>query len=366
MRLIANRRAAAAPADPLASFDAETPEAAATVRRVPNATLPLRAWLVLGAAAAVTVAAIAAGSVWQRRAGAAPTLVTLSIESTPAGADVLVGGASRGRTPLTIQVPAGSQGIEVVRGTDRIPVRVAGSAGSVVSQHVVFGATAAAAPVTASLVVTTEPARLKVSIDNVPQGASPASVSGLAPGPHRVQVTSADGVREHVVELKAGETVSLVLAGARPAAPAAPPAPAAGAGGWLVVASSVPLQLFEGGQIIGSSASSRIMLPAGSHDIEFANDELGFRGRRKVQVSAGGTTPLTVALPKAPLSINAIPWADVSVDGERVGETPIGNYTVTIGRREVVFRHPELGERRQTVVVGLKTPARVTMDLKSK
>ena len=45
------------------------------------------------------------------------------------------------------------------------------------------------------------------------------------------------------------------------------------------------------------------------------------------------------------MALNAQPWADVWVDGERVGETPIGNVAVPIGPHEVVFRHPQLGEQ---------------------
>ena len=39
-----------------------------------------------------------------------------------------------------------------------------------------------------------------------------------------------------------------------------------------------------------------------------------------------------------------------------IGETPIGNYSLPIGSHEVVLRHPELGERRQTVMVGVGAP----------
>ena len=66
------------------------------------------------------------------------------------------------------------------------------------------------------------------------------------------------------------------------------------------------------------------------------------------------------------MAINAIPWAEVLVDGTRVGETPIGNITVPIGTHEVIFRHPELGERRLTVTVTTGEPVKVGVDLRSK
>jgi hypothetical protein len=126
----------------------------------------------------------------------------------------------------------------------------------------------------------------------------------------------------------------------------------------------MPLEVIEQGQVIGSTASARIMLPAGRRDLRLVNESLGFAERRVVQVEAGKTASLSVAVPQAPISINAVPWAEVWIDGVRVGETPIGNYRVGLGSREIVFRHPVLGERRRTAVVSLRTPARMSVDMR--
>jgi serine/threonine-protein kinase len=64
------------------------------------------------------------------------------------------------------------------------------------------------------------------------------------------------------------------------------------------------------------------------------------------------------------LSVNAQPWAEVWVDGQRIGETPIGNLSLPIGHHELVVRHPQLGERRQTVAVGANGPSRIGIDLR--
>jgi hypothetical protein len=66
------------------------------------------------------------------------------------------------------------------------------------------------------------------------------------------------------------------------------------------------------------------------------------------------------------LSLNASPWAEVFVDGERIGETPIGNLSRPIGRHEVIFRHPQLGEHREVVVVTASGPTRLGVDLRKK
>jgi hypothetical protein len=39
---------------------------------------------------------------------------------------------------------------------------------------------------------------------------------------------------------------------------------------------------------------------------------------------------------------------------------------VTLGSHDIVFRHPDLGEQRHTVIVTLKTPARLSVDLRKK
>ena len=96
------------------------------------------------------------------------------------------------------------------------------------------------------------------------------------------------------------------------------------------------------------------------------NDALGFRETRSVNVSPGQVSTITLNWPKGSMALNALPWAEVWVDGERVGETPVGNLSVPIGLHEVVFRHPELGEQRYTATVTLAGPARVSADLRKK
>jgi hypothetical protein len=110
----------------------------------------------------------------------------------------------------------------------------------------------------------------------------------------------------------------------------------------------------------------RVMLAAGDHDLEFVNDALGYRASRRVSVTPGRTTSITLQTPKGSLSINAQPWAEVWLNGERLGVTPIGNHAVSIGSHELVFRHPELGERRSPVTVGLQQAARVGVDMRKK
>jgi hypothetical protein len=134
--------------------------------------------------------------------------------------------------------------------------------------------------------------------------------------------------------------------------------------GWLSVASGAPLQILEGDQVIGSTEISRLMIPAGRHKLDLVNESLGFRISRDVFVAPGKVASLKVDLPNGVVHINASPWAEVWLDGQRLGETPLGNIDVPIGPHEVIFRHPEFGERRGKVMVTLNGISKVAVDMR--
>ena len=117
--------------------------------------------------------------------------------------------------------------------------------------------------------------------------------------------------------VEAGTTASLVaqLPG-RPSGPAS---------GWISVTTPKSVQLFEDGRLLGSSDTERLMVSAGTHQLDIVNDAIGYRNTRTVQVTAGKVSTINVEFPKGTIALNAIPWADVWIDGEKVGETPIGN-----------------------------------------
>lgn len=211
-----------------------------------------------------------------------------------------------------------------------------------------------AAPPAGVLLVDTDPPGARVSIDNESIGVSPITIANLSAGAHEVVVESARGRVARTVEVKPGSEGSLVIA---------MPAAARFQSGWISVTGGVPAQIFEDGTLLGSTTLPKLMLTAGRHELEFVNDELGFHVARTVQVRAGRTEAVDLETPTGTAFINARPWAEVFVDGRRVGQTPIANLSLPIGRREVVFRHPQLGERRQTIVVGLGAPARIGVEL---
>lgn len=237
---------------------------------------------------------------------------TLVVTSQPTGAQASIDGTVRGATPLNLTLPAGRHTLRLTApGADARSLPLTIPAGGQVAQHIELGQDALTAA---------ESATPEIALPTTPV----ASVSAVAPMP-----------------VEAG--------------------PAAG---WIAVSSRFEVKLFEQGQLIGSSQSARIMVPTGAHDLELVNDEIGYRATKSVQVAAGKIASVAIEAPTGTVALNALPWAEVSIDGNKIGETPIGNLSVPVGSHEIVFRHPDLGEKRQTIVVTLKAPARITADLR--
>lgn len=141
---------------------------------------------------------------------------------------------------------------------------------------------------------------------------------------------------------------------AQAAAPVATPAAAQAArprASGVRFTSAIPLQVLEDNRVLGTSGDGALPLSAGTHQLDLVNDDLGFRTRQAVTVAAGETAAFTVTTPLGRLSLNAQPWAQVFVDQNAVGETPIANLAIPIGQHEVTFRHPQLGEWKETVTV---------------
>lgn len=263
-----------------------------------------------------------------------------------------------------------------------------GSAGTFAFRQL-FAAPATAPAMVGTLSVTTDPPGAQMLIDGVERGVTPAIVD-LPPGDHLLVVRGAHGLREVPVSLVAGSKVSQFLDLPQPASPAnadvpAPPtetaiemapavvvAPASRpvtegpVGGWIAIVGRLEVQVFEGDKLLGNSQLDRIMLAAGPHELELVNNELGYRTARKVDVVPGKVVPISFEVPKGSLALNALPWAEVTIDGEAAGETPLGNVMLPIGQHDVVFRHPELGEQRHRVAVTLKAPARLSVDLRTR
>lgn len=363
------RSPSAADADPLLAFESEQEATPQTQPgRLPAAVAHpsrRRFWAVIAAAIAafvVAATAFAASNTAARSAAvswfqslpgmaAAPQPAKLTVTTRPEGAQVAIDGEIKGVTPLTLQIDPGEHSLAVrIAGQERLVALSAAPGGDIARDFEMM----APAPVTGALSIVTDPPGAHVTIDGRPSGSAPVSVESMAVGPHTIAVSGPTGSAERTVTVAAGHTASAFFTLPRVSGPV---------GGWLSVSVPFDVQVLERGDVLGASGSTRIMLAAGRHDITLVNETLGYQESRRVDIVAGQTSVVRVDPPKVRVNINARPWAEVTLDGQELGQTPISNATVTVGTHQLVFRHPQLGERRQSLVVTANGQQRVAVDL---
>lgn len=321
-----------------------------TVRPQP-APRGLPKWLIV-VAGLVVVSGIAFGA-WRLGPGlanrpAAPSSASqegrLTVESLPTGAQVEIDGVARGATPLLgLRVKPGRHLLRV-GGPGGREIDVVVAAGGDVFHHIDLP------EMKTRLHIATVPAGAAVSVDGQRRGVAPLDLTDLAAGTHAVTVEAQGTTVRRDVDVRSGMDNSVVisLSGGGPSS------------GWLTVASSFDVEVYEGTRLVGRSADGQMLLVSGPHDLTLVNTELGYKETSSVNIGAGRTATVRVQPVNGQLSVNAIPWAEVWLDNERIGETPIANYTAPIGRHEIRFVHPQLGEKRQTVVVTAGSPVRVS------
>jgi len=280
----------------------------------------------------------------------APQDGRLVIESEPGKAPVEIDGVAHGTTPIKVNLKAGRHLVRVGTGAATREIRVNVAAGAEVIHHVEL-------PVSVTrLRIETVPAAMPVMIDGQPRGLSPLDLTDLSPGSHALLVGYGDNVVRRQVEVQPGVANSVVITlGGAPAGPVS---------GWITVTSPIDLDVYEGTRLVGRSRDDRMLLLAGPHDLAFVNRELGVDDRRRVEVGAGRVARVSVQPAKGLLNVNAVPWAEVFLDGTRIGETPIANFATSLGTHELVLRHPDLGEQKRTVTVSLQAPVRVGVTFK--
>jgi hypothetical protein len=313
----------------------------------------------LAAAAVLLIALTSAITLGALRYMAAPVAAdgmgTLAIQTNPTGASVEIDGQPRGVTPLSLSLSPGRHTLKLANEGNVRSMPITIVAGGQVSQLIELPR---ASSLLGELQVRTEPAGAQVTVDGHAYGRSPLTVEGLSPGVHSVVLENELGAMTQEVKIEAGTTASLVVPMSAPKnAPVS---------GWISVNAPVALQIFEDSRLLGTSQSDRIMVSVGRHELVLVNEAVGFSQSQVVQVTPGRVTPIRPRWPSAPMSFNATPWAEVWVDGQQIGETPLANISVPVGNHDVLFRHPELGEKHVRAVVTLSAPAKVSVDMRQR
>jgi hypothetical protein len=81
----------------------------------------------------------------------------------------------------------------------------------------------------------------------------------------------------------------------------------------------------------------------------------------QVEIEPGETASISVVPPPSALTVTASAPGEVFVDGQRAGETPLTDYPVNLGTRDIVVRAASGAERRFTTTV-TTVPVRLDVD----
>jgi len=310
--------------DPLSSFRpergtmvADAPPARQRAAERPPARAPRTRWTPGRVAVALLVIA---------QAGTIAVLMLRAVPAAPAA-------SSTATTGIAASAPVAA---DAARSPTDAPQPVAAPAAAVSSNG--------------RLQVRSTPPGATVLIDGRRLGTAPLTVDRISPGTHRVQVVNGTSSTEQSVTIEPGSLTSLLI-------------PVTQLEGWVNVSAPVVLQVFENKQLLGTSAEP-LQLKPGAHSLELRNDSIGYAAQSQVSVKSGELLTLRPALPNGLLQVNAVPWAHVWVDGQPVGDTPLGTLKASLGPHEIRFQHPERGEQVRQVVVSALGPTRVSVDFR--
>jgi hypothetical protein len=106
---------------------------------------------------------------------------------------------------------------------------------------------------------------------------------------------------------------------------------------------------------------NQALLSAGEHVLTLSNKALGFTETRNVNVTPGGTASISIEPPPAMLTVTSSEPAQVSIDGEMVGEAPLTDHPARIGTRDIQVRSASGATRFSTITLTM-SGARLEID----
>lgn len=332
-----------------------TPGVAAVAEEVPVASEePKRRRIDIGAllpvamkvaAGLVIVGALAAGALWGKDKWAelanTPQRGTVTIGSSPAGAEVLVDGTRAGVTPVSLDLEAGTHAVELRLKGAKKSQTIDVARGQTLAVNVDWKARRYG-----SLNATSVPNGAKVVVDGRERGKTPLVLDDLTVGAHSVVLESPEGAVRRRVVIAEGKTEALnesIFPG------------------WLHVSAPIEVVVSDGAQSLQLDSQGRVLLKPGMHDIRIANESLDFVLVRRIEIEPGDTTSIDLESPQSELTVNGPTGAAVFIDGDKVGETPLIRLKVKVGSRDVKVVDRNGASYHMTVTVTTK-PAEVNVD----
>jgi hypothetical protein len=195
------------------------------------------------------------------------------------------------------------------------------------------------------LSITTEPAGARVLVDGKFVGTSPVTLDKVSAGKHVVTLQATGGTVKRNIRIEPGKGLDLDV-------------PVYS--GFAAISAPFIVEVAENGKVIGTSAD-QIILGPGHHQLHLQNKDLDYVETRGIDVEPGEATQLVLD-PRGAANINAAPWADVFIDGESAGQTPLANVSIRLGVREIVFKNPQFPDRKLVTTIKGGAAATITID----
>ncbi|MBN2358682.1 MAG: PEGA domain-containing protein, partial [Deltaproteobacteria bacterium] len=326
----------------------------------------LRSRLGISLAAALALLTLVAVAIWfaSKPNDAAAAQGRIVVNTTPPGATVYVDGVpATGTTPTVISnLPIGRTFVIKVELFGYEPKQQ--EVLTIEGRPVEFTTALTKSSGTFGIVkFVSRPPGAKVYIDGSQQSQlTPLDLPGLKVGAEHTAVFMLDGYQDATEKFKASEgistvTVDLVKRGAVDLKVDAAVAPPPVADGKLDLDSTPRgVMVIHDGKELGLTPLKGLPFPAGEHVFKFVDERRGIDAEETVTVVAGKLARLAPKLsiktvtvkPRSGKGVLKVVvkgnWADVYVNGKKIGQTPIPAQTLEAGVYKVRLVNPEIGK----------------------
>jgi serine/threonine-protein kinase len=117
----------------------------------------------------------------------------------------------------------------------------------------------------------------------------------------------------------------------------------------VTIRTEPPTKVYFDNRLLGDSpVSTRV--PPGTHAVRCVSAAQEINFATSVRVPDGAPFATTIAISHGTLRINVLPWANVTVNGRSLGQTPIAPRQVFAGRYQVRIENPQLGKSETRTV----------------
>lgn len=195
------------------------------------------------------------------------------------------------------------------------------------------------------LTITSGETEATVLIDGTAQGTTPLTTN-LPAGPHRILLRSPQGSVERAIRIQSGESSEM----SETIYP-----------GWVALSATVDVTLSEGGKSLKRDDRGWAILPPGPHEIHLDNAALGIHEVRRVVVTPGGATRMSFEAHTSTVSLTTNELAEVWIDGQSYGQTPLVDQPISLGMHDVRVR--SAAHERWLRIRATVQPVQVNVDL---